>query len=91
MQHREDEAQVDRDRRLPGEQGLDRLLDLEVAPVDLVVEGDHLVRQLGVCLAERVERAAQRAEDELALLEQARLESVEIFLERDSQPNLPVT
>ena len=40
-----------RDRRLPREQRLDALLDREVALVDLVVEGDHLVGELVVALA----------------------------------------
>ena len=59
------------------------LLDRDVAPVDLVVEGDHLVGQLDVSLSERVQRAAQRAQDELALFLQARLELVELLLEAD--------
>ena len=43
---------------------------------------------------ERVQRAAQHAQDELALLLQARLELVELFLEADAHlahPNRPVT
>ena len=46
----EHEPQVDGDRRLPGEERLDALLDREVGLVDLVVEGDHLVGQLDVRL-----------------------------------------
>ena len=38
VQDREHEPQVDGDRRLPREQLLDSLLDLEIALVDLVVE-----------------------------------------------------
>ena len=67
------------------------LLDRGVAAVDLVVEGDDLVGELRVRLAQRVERPAQRTQDELPLLEQVRVDRVEIFLEGDSHPNLPVT
>ena len=81
MQHREHEPEVGGDRRLPREQVLHPLLDREVAVVDLVVERDHLVGELVVLLHERVERAAQRAEDERALLVDRRLELVELFLE----------
>ena len=91
--HREHEAQVAGDRRLAREQRLDALLDREVALVDLVVEGDHLVGELRVLLHERVERAAQRAQDEVALLLQRRLDLVELLLETPyaHQPNRPVT
>ena len=48
---------------------LDALLDREVAVVDLVVEGDHLVGELDVVAARaRSSAAAQRAQDEVALL-----------------------
>ena len=90
-QHGEHEPEVDRDRRLPGEQRLDARLDREVAAVDLVVEADHLVGELVVAARERVERRAQRAEDEIALLLQRRLELRELVLERDPHPNRPVT
>ena len=69
------------------------LLDREVARVDLVVERDHLVGELDV-LVRRARSSAprERAEDEVALLLERRLELVEIFLERDAhQPNRPVT
>ena len=59
--------------------------------VDVVVERDHLVGQLEVSLGERVERAAEHAEHERALLLEARLELLELGLERGSHPNLPVT
>jgi hypothetical protein len=54
-----------------------------VARVDLVVEADHLVAELDVPPLERVHRAPHRAEDDLALLLQARLEGVEPGLELD--------
>jgi len=90
-QDREHEAKVDRDRRLPGEQRLHTLLDREVAPVDVVVERDHLVGELDVLALERVHRAAERAEDERALLLHGRLEARELLLEGEPHPNRPVT
>ena len=65
------------------------VLDLEVEPVDVVVEGDHVVGELDVALPERVQRAAEHAQDELALLLQARLELVELLLEADSHRTGP--
>jgi hypothetical protein len=47
VQDREHEPQVDGDRRLAREQRLDALLEREVARIDVVVERDHLVRELG--------------------------------------------
>ena len=82
MEDRQHEAQVDRHRGLPGEQRLDALLEREVPRVDLVVEGDHLVRQLRISFAQRVHRAAERPEHELGLLLQGRLERVQLLLER---------
>ena len=55
MQDREHEPEIARDRRLPREQRLDALLDAQVALVDVVVEGDHLVGELVVALLERVD------------------------------------
>ena len=52
--HREDVSQVDGDRCLAGEEGLDPFFDRDVRVVDLVVEGDHLVSELGVLALERV-------------------------------------
>ena len=82
MQDREHEPEVARDRRLAGEQPFDSLLEHEIARVDLVVEGDHLVGELDVLAAERAHRPAQRADDELGLFLEIRLEPVELFLER---------
>ena len=91
MQDPEHEPEVGRDRRLPGEQRLDALLDREVAAVDLVVEGDHLVGELDVLRVERVQRAAKRAQDERALLLERLLEAGQLVLEDRPQPNRPVT
>ena len=73
MEQREHEPKVARDGRLLREQRLDAALDVEVDRVDLVVERDHLVGELGVLLPQRVHRAAQRAQDELALFLQGGL------------------
>jgi hypothetical protein len=91
VEDREHEAQVDRHGSLAREQRLDALLDAEVGPVDLVVERDHLVGQLDVGLQEGVQGAAERPEDVCALLLERRLELIQLFLERDPHPNLPVT
>ena len=61
---------------------LDALLDLEIGPVDVVVERDHVVGELDVALGERVERPPQHAQDEGTFRLEARLELVELFLER---------
>ena len=91
MKDREHEPEVAGDGRLERERLLDELLDAVVARVDLVVEGDHLVAELGILGLERGDRAAERAEAQLALLLDARLELVEPLLELDPHPNLPVT
>ena len=57
------------------------LADFEVPRVDLVVERDHLFGKLGVLLLERVQRALERSEDELALLLQVCFKAVEVLLE----------
>ena len=81
-QHREHEPQVGGDRRLAREQRLHALLDRDVAAVDLVVEADHLVGELLVAAGERVQRRAQRAQDEVAFFLQRRLELRELLGER---------
>ena len=87
----EHEAEIGGHGRLPGEEELDPLLDPHVALVDVVVEGDHLVRELLVALLECVDRTAEGAQDKRPLLLQRRLEQGELVLERRSHPNLPVT
>ena len=99
MQDREHEPQVDRDRRLPREQRLDPLLDREVLRVDLVVERDHLVGELGVLLR-AARSSAPRSERRTSSPSSCsdRLEAVELLLEAYAiarsaiaQPNRPVT
>jgi hypothetical protein len=91
VQHREHEPKVAGDRRLPREEALDSLLDREVRLVDIVVEGDHLVGELDVAALESVQAASQRAQDEVGLALERLLELLELLLEGDPQPNLPVT
>ena len=67
------------------------LLEREVALVDLVVERDHLVAELDVLRPQGVDGAADRPEDDLAGLLEARLERVQLGLQLDSHPNRPVT
>ena len=76
VQDREQEPQIARHGRLEREQGLDRALDAEEALVDLVVEGDHLVGELDVALAEGPHRAADGRDDALPLLLESRLDPV---------------
>ena len=89
MQHPEHEPQVPGGRRLAGEQRGDCLLDALVLPVDLVVEGDHLVGELWIALLERLHRASKRPQDELAFLDEVRLDRVELDLKRDPHPAHP--
>ena len=89
-----DETQIARDRGLPCKQQLDLVLDVEAALVDVVVEGDHLARQLDVLRDNGLGGAADRALDELRLDLERLLEVRELIVERGAggaQPNLPVT
>ncbi len=91
MEEREHEPEIAGDRRLTGEHELDLLLERVVAVVDLVVERDDLVAELDVLRAECVDDATDRPDDDLAGLLESRLEGVQLSLELDSHPNLPVT
>ena len=91
MQEREHEPEVAGDRRLAREHELDLLLERVVAVVDLVVERDDLVAELDVLGAQRIDDAADRPEDDLAGLLEPCFEGVQLALELDSHPNLPVT
>ncbi len=87
----ENEAEVGRDGRLPGEDELDLVLHPQVAIVDLVVERDDLVAELDVLGSQRVDRAADRPGDHLPHLLEAGLQRVEIGLEIGPHPKRPVT
>ena len=89
VQNREHEAQVARDRRLAGEQRLHPCSMREVAAVDLVVEGDHLVGELDVVAGERVQRPAQRAQTSSPSSWRAASSSFELLLERRSSSEAP--
>ena len=87
----ERKSEIAGDGGLKGERLLEELLDPVIARVDLVVEGDHLVTQVCVLGFESVESAAQRAEDDLALLLEARLQALQALPLLEPHPNLPVT
>ncbi len=91
VQKGENEAEVGRDGRLPGEDELDLVLHPQVAIVDLVVERDDLVAELDVLGSQRVDRAADRPGDHLPHLLEAGLQRVEIGLEIGPHPKRPVT
>jgi hypothetical protein len=91
VQHREYEPEVARNGRLPGQEALHALFDGEVPLVDLVVERDHFVGKLDIAALKGVEAASQRAQDEVRLALERRLELLQFLLKGDSQPNLPVT
>ena len=81
MEHREQQPQVARHRRLEREQRLDRALDAEEELVDLVVERDDLVGELDVALLERPHRAADGGEHPLALFLELRFDPIEGFVD----------
>ena len=82
MDHREQQPQVAGHRRLQREQRLDLVLDGEEVPVDLVVEGDHLVGELAIPLLERAHRAVDGADDALPHLLELGLDLLERVVDR---------
>ena len=70
-------------------------MDLEVAPVDPVVVGDHQLRELHVLVLHGLHRAVERGDDEVEAAEAVLLELVELILVVQAclghQPNLPLT
>ena len=89
MQDGEQEPEVARHRRLEREQRLDRALDAEKEPVDLVVEGDHLVGELLVALLERAHRAVDRRDRPLGLFLELRLDLAQVVVDRHCDTVLP--
>ena len=81
VQQRGDEPQVAGHRSLAGEQRQQALVDLEVAPVDAVVVGDHDRGQLDVLMGERLERAVELLEHDVDAAERALLELAELLVE----------
>jgi hypothetical protein len=65
VQQRDHDAQVPRDRRLPGQQREDPLVDLEVAAVNSVVVGDDHARKLYVLVEDRLERPVKLLNHEI--------------------------
>ena len=86
VDHREQESQVARDRRLQRKERLDRLLDAEEVVVDLVVEGDHLVGELAIALLEGAHSSVDGAEDALPHLLELRLDLLERRVDRHHEP-----
>ena len=74
MQQRRDEPQVAGHRRLQREQREDALVDLQVAPVDAIVVGDHHLRELDVLVRERLEDAIELFDDHVQAAERTVLE-----------------
>ena len=68
------QAQISRHRRLQREQREDALVDLEVAPVDAVVVGDHHLGELDVLVVQRLEHAVELLDDQVEAAERVRLE-----------------
>ena len=81
VQQRRDQAQVARDRRLQREQREDALVDLQVAPVDAVVVGDHHLRELDVLVVERLQHAVELLDDQVQAAERVRFELLQLLLE----------
>ena len=73
VQERRDQAQVAGHGRLQGEQREDALVDLQVAPVEAVVVGDHHLRELDVLVVERLEHAVELLDDQVEAAERALL------------------
>ena len=78
---RGDEAQITRDGRLQGEQREDALVDLQVAPVEAVVVGDHHLRELDVLVSERLHHAVELLDDQIQAAERAVLQLLQLLLE----------
>ena len=68
------DAQVARDGGLQRQQREDRLVDLEVAPVDAVVVDDHHPGELDVLMRDGLDRPVQRRHDDVETAERPRLE-----------------
>src|ERR1035438_6179547 len=81
VQQRGDQAQVARGGRLQRKQREDALVDLQVAPVEAVVVGDHHLRELDVLVGERLQHAVELLHDQVQAAERAGLELLQLLLE----------
>ena len=84
MQQRRDQAQVAGHGRLQRQQREDALVDLQVAPVDAVVVGDHHFRQLDVLVLQRFHRAVELLDHDVQASERAVLQLQQLLLEVDA-------
>jgi hypothetical protein len=75
------DAQIAGDGGLEGEQGEDPLVDLEIAPVDAIVVGDHHLGELDILVLERLEHAVELLDDKVEPAERALLELAQLQLE----------
>ena len=94
MEDGEHEPEVDGDRRLSREERLDALLDREVRRSTSSSKAITSSASSGSLSRRALIEPRSALSDELALLEQRRLEGVELLLERDprrAHPNRPVT
>ena len=97
VQKRGDQAQVSGHRRLGGEEGEDRLVDLQVAAVDHVVVGDHQLGQLDVLVLDGLDGALERRDHQVEAVQGPSLKPLELLaileadLVRGHQPTFPVT
>ena len=96
MQERRDQAQVGGNGRLRGQQGQNRLVDLQVATVDHVVVRDDQLGELGVAMLDRLDGAVELVDDEVEAPESPRLQLLELLVifsasAASAQPNRPLT
>ncbi len=81
VQQRRHQPQVAGHGRLQRQQREDALVDLQVAPVDAVVVGDHHLRELDVLVVERLEHAVELLDDQVEAAERVGLELAQLGLE----------
>ena len=83
LQHRRHAPQVDGHRLMQGEDLEALFLDLDLAVVDRLLAGDHLLGDFDAQLAQRLHGAEHHLLDHRRLVEQVLLESFKIALQVD--------
>ncbi len=92
VQERGDESQVARDRGLQGEEREDRLVYLEVAPVDAVVVLHDQRGELDVLVLQGLEGAVELGDDDVEAAHGGRLDLVELLGEVETVvPRHPIS